>query len=81
MRRYSAPLTVIKYLGDAQASQRMLWVFCVSCGHATQCHPWVLIQKGSLTQTLEEAEKRCRCRRCGAKDAKLMLSRTTVMPR
>jgi hypothetical protein len=55
----------------------MLWVFCVGCGHAQRVHPWQLSKKGGGLQTLEEVAKKCRCQKCGLRDALVTPSRST----
>jgi len=68
------PGTII-YLVDAIESRRMLWVFCIGCGHAQRVHPWHLSKKGGGLQTLADAAKKCRCKKCGRRDAFITPSR------
>jgi hypothetical protein len=65
----------IKFLVDAVEARRMLWVFCIGCGHAERLHPWHLSKRGGGLQTLEDVAKKCRCKKCGRQDALVIPSR------
>jgi Zn ribbon nucleic-acid-binding protein len=65
----------IKFLVDAIEARRMLWVFCIGCGHAQRLHPWRLSKKGGGLQTLDDVAKKCRCKKCGRQDTLVMPSR------
>jgi len=69
------PAGQITYLVDAIETQRMLWVFCLICGHSQRVHPWALSRRGGGLQTLDEVAKKCRCRNCGKQDALVIPSR------
>jgi len=64
----------IKYLVDALEAQQRLWLFCRGCGHAQRMHPYHLSNHGGGLQTLEEVAKKCRCRKCGQRDAVVLPS-------
>jgi len=63
------PSQPIVYLVDALEARRMLWLFCMACGHSHRTHPHTLARRGGGLQTLEQAAGKCRCRRCGSRDA------------
>jgi Zn ribbon nucleic-acid-binding protein len=65
----------IKYLVEALEAQQRLWVFCVGCGHAQRVHPYHLSGRGGGLQTLEDVAKKCKCRKCGRRDAMVIPSR------
>lgn len=60
MRMHLGP---IERLSDACAARRMIWVLCVSCGHAVRMDPRKLIAvQGDLS--LRELQEKLRCDRC-----------------
>jgi hypothetical protein len=69
------PIGTILYLVDAVEARRMLWVFCLGCGHADRLHPYKLARKGGGLQTLADVARKCRCSRCGSRDALVVPSR------
>jgi len=71
------PVRQIVYLVDAIETRRMLWVFCLICGHAQLVHPFALSRRGGGLQTLNDVAKKCRCKNCGKQDALVVPSRTT----
>lgn len=76
MRRRAHHNGKFETLIDFIEAQRLVWVFCLRCGHSTREHPYKLAQggrDGGLAK-LDDAAKRCRCRRCNSKAAMLIPS-------
>lgn len=65
----------IKYLVDALEAQQRLWMFRIECGHAQRAHPYYLFGRGGGVQTLEDVAKKCKCQKCGRRDAVVIPSR------
>jgi hypothetical protein len=65
----------IKFLVDAMEARRLLWIFCLRCGHSTREHPYKIARGkiGGLAK-LEEAAKHCKCRRCSSRAAMIVPS-------
>lgn len=70
VREWSGP---IETLADACRARRLLWVFCLRCGHAKKIDPRkVILLVGELT--VRDLQKRLRCERCKQKHAHVVPS-------
>ncbi|MPY70901.1 MAG: hypothetical protein GEU92_12520 [Alphaproteobacteria bacterium] len=57
---------MIETLSDACRARRLLWAFCLACGHAHRVDPRkVMLLAGELT--LRDLQKRLKCERCRQK--------------
>ncbi len=63
----------IETLADAVGARRLLWVLCKACGRARRFDPRNLIAlKGELA--LRDLQEKLRCRRCGKREAAVVVS-------
>ncbi len=53
----------IEKLSDACRAQRLLWVFCLNCGHGERFDPRNLLAL-SGEQSLKTLQAKFKCRRC-----------------
>jgi hypothetical protein len=54
---------VIETLSDACRARRLLWAFCLACGHGHRLDPRkIMLMTGELT--MRDLQKRLRCQRC-----------------
>jgi hypothetical protein len=60
MRHWIGP---IESLSDACRAQRMLWAFCLYCGHGQRFDPRNLMALNGEV-TLVELQRKLKCRRC-----------------
>lgn len=74
-RIFSGPITTVR---EALQAERMLWAFCLLCGHATHMSPWAMAQRAGRDMTLREIAKLCRCTRCNARDGVVFPSRRSM---
>ena len=69
-RFYRGPIVSLR---DAVTARRMLWLFCLACGHAHRTDPReVAFRLGAVT--FGEMSPRLRCLRCGQK------GRASILP-
>jgi hypothetical protein len=70
MRHWIGP---IESLSDACRAQRMLWAFCLNCGHGERFDPRNLMAlKGELS--LKRLQEKLKCRRCTHRRAHIVPS-------
>jgi hypothetical protein len=55
----------VKSLLDAVRAEKLLWFFCLWCGHSGRFDPRELARTTGRNMTFPELKPRLKCKRCG----------------
>lgn len=67
-------------LRDAARARRMLWAFCLWCGHAGHLDPWKTALAAKRDMSFDELARRLTCNRCKARGKSLVVASLHQMP-